>query len=378
MTTIETRPRRREVRQLTGIRIVAAVWVVLFHFEGQYAVLLPELGGLVWLGGSRGFLAVDLFFVLSGYILAYQHLAAFSAGNGRYGDFLLKRLARIYPVHLVTLAFLVLVVAVGGRFGLRLGAPEHYTAVGAVQDVLLVRGWFAPSQGWNYPAWSLSAEWLAYLLFPVVCLVIVRVGRLSAAALVVLITSLVAVQGIGAAFLPWADQMPVAPVRVLTAFTCGVALLRLTESTVATARKGWAGAVVLVVFVAGTPFVPEGPLLAAVSLAAATLVIGLLATGTGRAVDALSSGPMEYGGRISFSVYMAHGVVLLLSPVRFIGVEEAAGWSFAARVGVAFGQLLVVFGAGAVLYHLVERPGQRAVMTLARRRSGHRAGVARS
>jgi peptidoglycan/LPS O-acetylase OafA/YrhL len=79
MTTIETRPRRREVRQLTGIRIVAAVWVVMFHFEGQYAVLLPELGGLVWLGGSRGFLAVDLFFVLSGYILAYQHLAAFSA-----------------------------------------------------------------------------------------------------------------------------------------------------------------------------------------------------------------------------------------------------------------------------------------------------------
>ncbi|RWZ50936.1 hypothetical protein ELQ90_08920 [Labedella phragmitis] len=199
-------PPRRELRQLTGLRIIAALWVVLFHFEGQYARLLPEIGGVVWATGSRGFLAVDLFFVLSGYILAYQHLRTFSEGRGRFGRFLLKRLARIYPVHLATLVFLVLVVLVGARIGVTLGRAEHFTVEGAVQDLLLVRGWFWPSQGWNYPAWSLSAEWLAYLLFPVICLVIARVAHPRRSALVVVMLALVAVEGVGAAALPWADQ----------------------------------------------------------------------------------------------------------------------------------------------------------------------------
>jgi peptidoglycan/LPS O-acetylase OafA/YrhL len=356
-------PPRRELRQLTGLRIVAALWVVLFHFESQYARLLPEIGGVVWITGSRGFLAVDLFFVLSGYILAYQHMQAFSEGRGRYGTFLLKRLARIYPVHLATLVFLALVVLVGARVGVSLGKAEHFTLEGAVQDLLLVRGWFWPSQGWNYPAWSLSAEWLAYLLFPVICLAIARVAHPRRSALVVVILALVAVEGVGAAALPWADQMPVAPLRVLAAFSCGVALFRLTEHAPATTAKGWSGLLILGAFIVGTPFLPEGPVLAGMSLAVAVLIIGALATGSGRAVEILGSRPLEYGGRISFSIYMTHGIVLLLSPVRFLGIDEVEAWPLPARVGIALAQLLVVLGAGALLYHLVERPGQRLVMS---------------
>ncbi|WP_243696087.1 acyltransferase family protein [Labedella phragmitis] len=167
--------------------------------------------------------------------------------------------------------------------------------------------------------------------------------------------------------------MPVAPLRVLTAFSCGVALFRFTENARATTGRGWSGLLILVAFVVGTPFLPEGPFLAAISLGVSVVIIGALATGTGRAVDILGSRPMEYGGRISFSVYMTHGIVLLLSPVRFLGIDEVEAWPLPERVGVALAQLLVVLGAGALLYHLVERPGQRAVMSSTSRRTARRA-----
>jgi peptidoglycan/LPS O-acetylase OafA/YrhL len=360
-------PRRRELRHLTGIRIVAALWVVAFHFEAQYTLLLPEVGGLVWLTGSRGFLAVDLFFVLSGYILAYQHHDAFARGRGDYRGFLAKRLARIYPLQIATLAFLVVLV-VATPLGTKIGSQQAYTAWGAVQDVLLIRGWTGPSQGWNYPAWSLSAEWLAYLLFPVVVLLLAVVARSSRAALVAVIAGAVVLEAVGSAVLPWADHMPIAPVRVIVAFTAGVALFRLCRDAPQRTRNGWLGGLLLAALILVTPVLAEGPLVAAVSLASCVAIVGLLAAGSGPVVALLGSGPVEYGGRISFSLYMIHGIALLLSPVRFLGIETAAALPLIARVGLAVGQVAVLLGLSVAAYHFVERPGQRLILGWTTRR----------
>lgn len=366
-TRIVPPPKRRELRQLTGIRIIAALWVVAFHFETQYTLLLPEIGGLVWLAGSRGFLAVDLFFVLSGYILAYQHHDAFAQGRGDYRGFLAKRLARIYPLQITTLAFLVALV-VATPLGKKLGSAETFTVWGAVQDVLLIRGWTGPSQGWNYPAWSLSAEWLAYLLFPAVVLLITVVTRSSRVALVAVIAGAVVLETVGSIVLPWADHMPVAPVRVVVAFVAGVALFRLCRDTPPRSRNGWLGGLLLAALILATPALPEGPLVAAVSLASCVAIVGLLATGSGPVVEFLGSGPLEYGGRVSFSLYMVHGIALLLSPVRFLGIENAAALPLAARVGLAVGQMVLLLGLSIAAYHLVERPGQRLILAWTARR----------
>ena len=104
--------KRAELAQLTGVRGIAAAWVVLYHFQPQIFALAPELRplGVVLRGG---YFAVDLFFLLSGYIIAYQYLHAFPRGRGDYGAFLVKRIARIYPLQLVTLVLIVILV-VGG------------------------------------------------------------------------------------------------------------------------------------------------------------------------------------------------------------------------------------------------------------------------
>ena len=96
----------REVRSLTGLRGVAAAYVVLYHMLQD-----DRGGGLLWRVAHHGYIAVDLFFVLSGFVMTMVH------GDDRFDGagiaaFLRKRLARIYPLYAaVTLATLALCVA---------------------------------------------------------------------------------------------------------------------------------------------------------------------------------------------------------------------------------------------------------------------------
>src|SRR3712207_6826712 len=64
---------RSELRALTGLRIVAATWVVLFHFEGQLVPYVEQLPG-VHAVLSAGWIGVELFFVLSGFVIARSYL----------------------------------------------------------------------------------------------------------------------------------------------------------------------------------------------------------------------------------------------------------------------------------------------------------------
>ena len=147
------------LKQLTSLRFFAALWVVAYHYwpslTGGYPVLV-----------DKGYLGVELFFVLSGFILAHVYLDDAGAGRLNYGRFLWARLARIYPVHLVTLAAIGLM----GALALALGYPmRHQVIVWSVlpQTLLLIHAWGTASvSAWNHPSWSISAEWFAYVFFP--------------------------------------------------------------------------------------------------------------------------------------------------------------------------------------------------------------------
>jgi peptidoglycan/LPS O-acetylase OafA/YrhL len=86
------------IKPLTALRFFAAMWVVLYHYwpNLQGAAAMPALVG-------KGYLGVELFFTLSGFILCHVYLESFGEGRFRYGAFLWNRLARVYPLHLATL-----------------------------------------------------------------------------------------------------------------------------------------------------------------------------------------------------------------------------------------------------------------------------------
>jgi len=85
------------IKPLTAMRFYAAMWVVLFHYWPKLAVSFTP--AFV----DRGYLGVELFFVLSGFILCHVYLPAADRGEFKYGGFLWARIARVYPLHLVTL-----------------------------------------------------------------------------------------------------------------------------------------------------------------------------------------------------------------------------------------------------------------------------------
>src|SRR5580658_4864737 len=151
--------RREEIAPLTGLRAVAAWWVVAFHFARGELRDVPLLGELV----TTGHVAVDIFFVLSGFVLAHRYsVDDVSTGAGRRA-FWVRRFARVYPLYAISLV--IGVVSTSPR-----SVEELATVGGAVrlagQALLLNSLWHTWVFRHNWAAWSLSVEAVFYALFP--------------------------------------------------------------------------------------------------------------------------------------------------------------------------------------------------------------------
>jgi peptidoglycan/LPS O-acetylase OafA/YrhL len=154
---------RPNLPALTGLRFVAALGVVFFH-RGQDFVAAY---GPAWLRpvAASGYVGVSLFFVLSGFILAYTYFDRRECPP-RPRPFYEARLARIYPVYLLGLA---IALPFGLRDLLRLPGPGEQARAAAAwgAETLLLQGWHPETAcGLNCPGWSLSVEVFFYALFP--------------------------------------------------------------------------------------------------------------------------------------------------------------------------------------------------------------------
>ena len=160
----------QELKPLTSLRFIAAFWVLLYHFKDHLGLGMGQFG-LV----ADGYLGVDLFFTLSGFILAHVYLSHLEGGRFGYGGFLKNRIARVYPMHLAALGAMLVLFAGAAILGVGESNPDAFRLSDLPAHLLMIHAWGAtPSVGWNFPSWSISAEWLAYLLFPIVAGVVKR------------------------------------------------------------------------------------------------------------------------------------------------------------------------------------------------------------
>ena len=344
---------RTPIAALTGIRAVAAVWVVLFHFRAELVTLLPALEPLTPFAAA-GRLGVDLFFVLSGFILAFNYadrFRSFSAGD--YGRFLWLRLARVYPVHLFTLAVLVVTVVGIRAIGMTANPPELYTVPALFTNLLMVNAWTGMELTWNYPAWSISAEWFAYLLFPLIALAFARFGvRTAPRALAgVLITLAVGLPLIDAA----SGREGVPLIRVGVEFLAGCFLFVLYRHT---RRRGGLHAWVLplsFVLVAALVWLSDARTL--VVAPALVLVVWSAAQATGPLAGWLASRPMVFWGQVSFALYMTHAIVIFVLK-HVVAPEDVAGSALVVRLAVLAGYLGTMAVVAVAAFLLVERPSR--------------------
>ncbi|QAY76529.1 acyltransferase [Sphingosinicella sp. BN140058] len=351
---------RGDLPALTGIRGIAAWYVVLYHARISAGAFLPEpVQALL----GRGYLAVDLFFMLSGFVLWLNYVDRLRTGGiAAFPGFLARRIARIWPLHIVMLgaaiAFTSLLLA--------LGKPADEPWGQLPLHILLVHNWgFTDRLAWNDPSWSISGEFAAYLLFPLLTAAI-DWRRLPAWALILLVTGLAMllhlVMKAGGGSVLDHDVPHLGIFRALIEFAIGTMLCALWTQWRAGYRRGFLAALLPLGLVAATP----GETLAA-PLLLATLLF-LVALGAGARFDPLASRPIHYLGLISYSTYLVHFLLFRLFKIVFVGT---------ALTPALFGlYLLLTLAASIILFHGVERPAQRALCNIFDRRARRPVSVA--
>jgi len=348
---MQTKP---AIASLTGIRALAAFLVLFLHAGQNIPVGITDVGVV-----SRGYLGVDLFFLLSGFILTYVYFDSMKRPTGRkFAIFMWHRFIRLYPVHIAVLAALVIVVLAAGRLGLNLRSPEAFTFGALPWQVLLVHAWGVTDQmSWNVPSWSISAEWFAYLCFPLVAyglgharqpraMLVIAFASLGAAALIFSLAG----WGLSGAWIA-----PSALVRIAGSFVCGAALCRyaVLRGTLESrsALNDAAAMISLIVFlVLPSLGAPDYVLIAVLAV-----FIAALAMSSGVTARLFSLAPMVWLGEISYSLYMVHFPVLRALGIAF-KPERLAGMSPVAAAGIYCLCIATCIACATMLYYLVEKP----------------------
>lgn len=147
---------------------MAALLVVTLHVQQNF---LTEIGTYLPFV-LRGYLGVDFFFLLSGFIITHVYLDSLRRPDPKaILIFLWHRLIRLYPIHVSMLAILIPASYVALAHGAVANNPNAWRLTDLPWYFALMHAWgFVDSAGWNPPSWSISAEWFAYLLFPLLAI----------------------------------------------------------------------------------------------------------------------------------------------------------------------------------------------------------------
>jgi peptidoglycan/LPS O-acetylase OafA/YrhL len=371
-TTAPARP-PIAIDSLTSLRGLAALWVVCHHFKDDVDLLFPPLRVLDPLL-ELGHIAVPFFFILSGFVLAYNYAAQFQRVQpGAYGVFVLRRWARIYPVHFAALMLLLVLVLMSRRLGYSINRADKFSAVDFVLNLFLVQTWVPHFElNWNGPAWSISSEWFAYLLFPFLCVGLNRVrGAWPAASLVVL--GWLASMGFYAygSDLRFRELLAVVPT-----FATGCFLHFLGKNTPGWSAPRWAPDLLVLamaltpVAVAAVPTWSDRTRHEIVVALMITYFVG--AIGCFGALGSACSGlwrsrPLVFLGEISYSLYMTHSIVLI-AIAKLLPAARFADAGLAARLGLGLAYAALIGGAAVAMYYAVELPCRKRLSRLGRGR----------
>ncbi|MCQ1059580.1 acyltransferase [Photobacterium sp. ZSDE20] len=169
---------------LTPLRGIAALCVVFFHARiiifPQWMTPLTEYTHFV----ENGYLWVDLFFILSGFVMMHVYQSTFVRGvtPSKWKHFIWLRFSRIYPLFFITLIVLITwetfkasngIGFYGGalfeKWGMS-GIPAFEgpfnRSEALLPNALMLHGFLVTDLSWNISSWSLSVEWLSYMIFP--------------------------------------------------------------------------------------------------------------------------------------------------------------------------------------------------------------------
>jgi len=349
---VDVRPRPEYFPALTGLRFLLAIWVMLHHLVSKGMMLeawshtLPMMARVFL---EQGHVAVRTFFVLSGFVLArgYANSRWTRRDIASYG---IARLARVYPVYVVSL---LLITGFVGEFLMRadVSSRAKFDAIAAYG--LVLQGWMPNAgAGWNTPAWSLSCEFLFYLCLPLILIWLGERSRWRLAAL--LVTSLLVPVLLR-------RTMSLKPILHLGDFLVGIAVAQIY-------RRRWKGAgawlyIPAIVATMATVLLPVSELGMLLRPLNGLLVLGF-ALGGGVIDRILSTGTAQFLGQASYSMYILHVPLLWWFGNR--GPEPLRGLG----AGIAIIYFAGVILVSAACFQWIEKPANRFIRAWASSRAG--------
>jgi peptidoglycan/LPS O-acetylase OafA/YrhL len=351
---VASTPVRRPSRldALTGLRFWFAFLVVVHHSLQHW------FGGRVYPVADFGYIGVDFFFVLSGFVLTWSWRPEVPARR-----FWWNRVARIWPLHLTTLVLGVAFVA---------DQMNRPGVLGTVANLLLLQAWVPSDKvyfGYNAVAWSLSCEVFFYLAFP---WLVRGINALTARGRRVLIAAVVGVlllyPGVFSLtlaphdFSGWEWTTYVAPLWRLGEFVIGIVAALAVRDGWRPRMRGWHALVLAGVLAAG--LLADGlvhgalrnrPLVeVAGMLVVAQVIVCIAGDELGGRRRLLASRPMVALGAASYALYLCHALVYGWVVSRWSwtgdGMMRVVGWSAYVALAVA-----LAFS----LHHWVEVPAER-------------------
>jgi peptidoglycan/LPS O-acetylase OafA/YrhL len=286
-------------------RLTAALMIMGWHFL-RFA---PPGHEEVSAGLYRLMPLMEMFFMISGFLIMLRYGEVLGREAGAYRHFIVRRIARFYPLYLVTLLFFG-VVAIAVNMGLVASDdPRRYSPTAFVANLLLVQAWgFTEVLTYNYVAWCMSAEWFCYLLLPVIVLTYRRGGlaglfALSIASVAAL--ELATAYGI-IPFESWLQANTWGAYRAFADFSLGalvaMAMVR-SRSTMTSYAPGW---LMFALSIAAMATRQDGYVIVAL-LALSMYLIALAERNNPAGSEWLA--PLHPLGRVSMGIYLIHPVM---------------------------------------------------------------------
>lgn len=355
---------QRYIVSHTSIRGVAALLVVLYHMQFGRTEYFPWESATTFF--KRGYLWVDLFFILSGFVISYSARLDERAPYNRQQkrDFWFQRFARIYPLHLFALLTLLIVrlfqSILKSAFGTQAPQPSAHgpdTVAGFFEQLFLLNGPSITGQiEWNIPSWSISTEMIAYLLFPFLAAFMVARRKLAIVLMISFAFGFYTWVGITSGILDIVQREAV--LRCLAGFGLGMTLYSARAKfsamgdNILSLLQAIGAAILLCTLLLDWNDVWAIP--------GFFLIVAATWTDRGWLAALLAMRPLHWLGEISYSVYLNH--LWVLSGWGFV-----AGWvvrrlpisTLEGQAIIMAGGMMLVLGISHLTYLLIEQPARK-------------------
>lgn len=292
---------------LDAFRGLAAIFVVLYH--SPFYISSTNISNFILHSGNF----VEFFFILSGFVMAHSYLNKINK-TITFKDYILKRFIRLYPLHLFLLliwGIFILLKWIVYQYGIGFTNPFLDNGFFAlIEHLFLVQslGFSNSSLTWNYPAWSISAEFYTYILFFSVVYFLFRTKLFTAIIILIALGFLLYSYGLNT------PKTTLGIFKCIGTFFLGVVLYKLYKLDIIKIKNVYLATFMeslLIFFIYFSISIGDKYILYQIFSFSLTIYFFSIQN-NGLISKLLKINLFQYLGKLSYSIYMVHALIIVI------------------------------------------------------------------